>query len=363
MTRFGLRCALFFAPLVGALAFSVISLHIAGEMIAPQRVLELQKSLHALYEPMYQPKSVYPSYKLLVTLQRRPDVLALGTSRILSVRNEFVRESGERFYNGYMFSAPVGSMREFLEQIPTNQLPRFLLLDVDPWWFSEDAQIEPEPESFQPSSQMQVLDFAWRNGVYAGTQRWMFSAPPGLIGAGARLSGSGLRPDGSYFFKQRMLDLNPSLLESQLKGVREGTDGRFHRGSTNLSHDAIEEVQRLLNYCSAHHVMVIGYLSTYHPALYVALRSDSRMSYLWRVAPTLAPRFQEAGALLFDFQDPGGVGCRAAEYLDSGHESEVCTAKTLLAMADHDSRTQVILDAGKLEGFLNHRRSDWQLGF
>jgi hypothetical protein len=363
MIRFGLRCALFFAPLVAVLAFSAASLHTAGELISPDRVFELQESTGAFYEPMYQPKSVYPSYKLLVTLKRHPDVLVLGTSRVFSMRSEFIREPKNRFYNAYIFAAPLGAVRQFLEQIPPNQLPRFLFVDIDPWGFRADAEVGPEAEYFRPSSRMQILDFAWRNGIYCGTQRWMYSAPPNFVGASARMNRAGLRPDGSSYANVRFLDTVPGLLESQLKTVREGADFRFQRGSKSLSADALEEVQRLLSYCSAHHVTVIGYISTYHPALYDALRSDSRMDYLWRVAPALAPRFEEIGALLFDFQNPASVGCQADEYLDAFHESEVCTAKVFLAMANRDARTAAVLDAGKLEELLHHRRSAWQFSF
>jgi len=331
--------------------------------MTPERVIELQESAAVLYNPAYQPKQVYPHYKLLGTLKRHPEVLAIGSSRILSIRNEFVRDSGNHFYNAYMFAAPLGSIRQFLEQIPAGHLPRYLILDIDPWWFRQDAQTQPEPDFFKPASPMQIIDFAWRNGLYCGTQRWTYSASPALIGAGARMTRSGLRPDGSYAANERFLDAVPNLLETVLKGVRNGTDQHFHNGSPNLSRTAIEEMQRLLNFCSAHNVMLIGYISTYHPSLYDFVRRDSRMDFLWRVAPALAPLFQKAGAPLFDFQDPARIGCQAGEYLDEVHESEVCTAKELRAMALLDPRAVAVFDAAKLEGFLSHRRSEWQLGF
>jgi hypothetical protein len=364
LRRFSLQCALFFAPLAAAVAFSAVSLHTVGELLTPERVLELQESAPDLYYPLYQPKSVYPAYKLLGTIKRHPEVLALGSSRIFSIRNEFVRESGNRFYNASMFGAiPIGSMRQFLERLPPNQLPRVLFLDVDPWWFREDAQIQPEPDFYQPASRMQILDFAWRNGLYIGTQRWALSGPSTLIGADAHLQGSGLRPDGSFFAKQRWLDSVPGLLDDQLNDVRKGTNEEFRHGSQGFSHEAIEEMQRLLNFCSDHHVTLIGYLSTYHPSLYNLLRNDSTQDYLWRLAPVLAPRFQEAGALLFDLQDPAENGCTSEEYLDALHEAEVCTVKVLLTMTRRDPRAGAVFDAGKLQGFLSHRRSEWQLGF
>lgn len=363
IARFGVKCALFFAPLAGVLALCAVSLSIVGELTTPEHVLALQKSEPVLFDQMYQPRNSYPAYKLLGTRERHPDVLALGTSRIFSLRNEFVRESGPRFYNGYVFSAPVGAMRQFLERLPSNQLPHVLFLAIDPWWFDEHTQIEPPADYFEHPSQIQVLDFAWRNGLYLWTQRWAIRGPWNLIGGSARLTKSGLKADGSFYADSRYLDRVPNLLERQLEDLRDGTDERFLRGSQNTSGEAVEEMQRLLNYCSAHHILLIGYLPTFHPSMYAALRANPRAAYMWRVAPVLAPRFEKAGALFFDLQDPAGPGCQAGEYLDSFHESGVCTAKTLIAMVRQDPRVGAIVDARKLEGFLSHRRSEWQLGF
>jgi len=159
------------------------------------------------------------------------------------------------------------------------------------------------------------------------------------------------------------LDTIPNLLESEVQHLRDGTDPEFLRGSRGLSCDALEEMQRLLNFCADRHIMLIGYLSSYHPRFYAALRSEPRQDYLWRVAPVLAPLFQKAGASFFDLQDPSAIGCQGGEYLDAVHESEVCMAKALLVMASRDSRSRSLFDTGKLEGFLSHRRSEWQLGF
>jgi hypothetical protein len=46
--------------------------------------------------------------------------------------------------------------------------------------------------------------------------------------------------------------------------------------------------------------------------------------------------------------------------LDAFHESEVCAAKELLAMAGRDSRAASVFDADKLQTLLSHRPSEWQ---
>ena len=362
MGRFGLKCAMFFAPLVGLLALAAVSLSIVGEMTTPEHVLALQRSAPVLFEQMYQPKNDYPAYKVLGVRENRPRVLALGTSRIFSLRHEFVRESAGGFYNGYIFSAPLGAMRKFLERLSADQLPHALILDIDPWWFDEHAEIEPPPDYFEYPSQMEILDFAWRNGLYLLTQQWAMRSPPNLIGGSARLNKSGLRADGSSYPNFRRFDRIPHLLEKELHDVREGTDINFLRGSQTVSSAAVEEMQKLLDFCSTHHILLIGYLSTFHPSVYKTLQEIPSDAYIWHVAPILTARFQKADALLFDFQNPSEVGCSASEYLDPGHESEVCTARILVAMARRDSRAASLFDADKLQRLLSHRPSDWQLG-
>lgn len=361
MVRFGFKCALFFAPLAGIIAFAAVSLSIVGELTTPEHVLALQKSGHVLFDQMYQPKNTYPAYKLLATVQHHPEILSLGSSRILSLHSEFIR-STQRFYNGYVFYTRSGAIRAFLEHLGEQALPRVLVLDIDPWWFRDAAVTQPEPGYFDYPSQIQILDFAWRNGLYALTQPWAMRSGPNLIGGSARLSKSGLREDGSFHAETRYFDRVPNLLEKQLDELRRGTDERFLDGSPGVSHRGVDEIQRLLNYCSAHHILLIAYLSTYHPSLYQALRSDPRQAYIWHIADTLEPMFQKAGAVLFDLQNPAEVGCPASEYLDFGHESEVCTAKVAIAMANRDSRAASIFDTEKIEEYLKHRPSEWQLG-
>lgn len=364
LSGFGLRCALFFAPLVALLALSALSLHITGELMKPADVIKLQESSPVLYYPRYQPKSVYPSYKLAGALRRSPEVLVLGNSRGFSVRSEFVSVPGNLFYNATMFGADaVGVMRQFLERLPQDRLPRFVLLEMDPWWFRSGAPVQPEADYFEASSPIAVLDFAWRNGLWLATQRGTFSAQPALIGLEARGQISGLRSDGSFRAGRRWLDNIPSLLQNQLSDLRNGKGPWSFSGPPEPSREAMEEMERFLTYCSQHGIAVIGYFSAFHPALFDALRNDKRVEFYARIAPALAPLFQRYGAALFDFQDPDSIGCTSGEFLDLFHESEVCTIRDLIAMSSREEKARSILDVKKLEGFLNRRISSWQLGF
>jgi len=364
LSGFALRCASFFAPLVGLLALSALALYRDGELTRPTEVVRLQESSPALYYPLYQPKSVYPSYKLAGALRRSPEVLILGSSRGFSVRHEFVSVPPAAFYNATMFGADmVGIMRQFLERLPQHRLPRIVLLDIDPWWFGSQAPVQPEPDYFEAVSPIAVLDFAWRNGLWLATQRGSLSWQPALIGVNARQQNSGLRSDGSFLASRRWLDTVPNLLENQLRDLQNGKGPWFLPGTGAPSREAMDEMERLLAYCSGHGIAVIGYFSAFHPALFDALRKDTQLAYYSRVALELKPLFQHYGAPLFDFQDPGSIGCASDEFLDLFHESEVCTIRDLIAISAQSEMALSILDIKALERFLDRRVSSWQLGF
>jgi hypothetical protein len=364
LSDLGLRCALFFAPLAAMLALSTFALYFTGELTRPADAVKLQASSPALYYPLYQPKSVYPNYKLAGASRRHSEVLVLGASRGFSVRREFVSVPEDLFYNAAMIGVGVlGIMREFLDRLPQDRLPHVVLLVMDPWWFRKDAPVQPEPDPFEVASPIAVLDFAWRNGLYLATRRGTFSSQPDLIGVDARRQTSGLRPDGSFLAGQRWLDTVPNLLQNQLSGIRNEEGPFFIPGPPDLSREAMEEMERFLTYCSRHGIAVIGYFSPFHPALFDAVRKERRLEYYQRVAPALAPLFHRYGAVLFNFQDPDSIGCTSGEFLDVFHESEVCAIRDLIAISSREEKARSILDVKKLEGFLNRRISAWQLGF
>ena len=363
VVRFGLRCGLFFAPLLGVLAFSVASLHLSGELMSPQEVLELQQNAGAIYYPLYQPKPAYPSYKLAGAARNNPEILVLGSSRGFSIRSEFTR-APQRFYNATLFGADkVGIMRQFLEHMPQDQLPRAVILTIDPWWFRKGAPVQAEPDYFEPASRMEIINFAWRNGISWGIRHRLSPGPAHLVGAKAKLQESGLRPDGSFMAGQRWLDTVPSLLDRQLRDLRDHADPWFHPASAGISPEALDELSRFLLYCKAHGSRVIAYMPTVHPALHKAIQAHPRLDYYQQTASALAPLFQQHGAAFFDLQDPAKMGCSAGEYLDAFHESEVCTIRVLLAMMQRDAGPLSIFDRASLEGFLERRESSWQLGF
>jgi len=361
--RLAARCGLFFAPLAALLGFAAVTLYVAGELMPPRDLVSRQAVSPAIYYPIYQPKSPYPSYKIEAVTQRRPEVLILGDSRGFSIRSEFAL-APEKFYNATLIGAnEIGTVRAFLEHLPQRQLPRQAILVIDPWWFRQGAKIHPVDDYFDPASRMEVFNFAWRNGIYWGLLHSLFSQPAEYIGVNATLQHAGFRADGSFRAGLRWLALDPNSQSLALKGEMDKVDQWSRSGHAGMSADAVDEIRRLLSFCKTHHVRLIAYLTALHPTLYQAARQDRRLDYFWDLKRVLNPLFQENGARFFEFQDPSVANCGAPEYLDILHESEVCTVRVLRAMAQRDPSVAEIFKVQKFEALLDHRASDWQLGF
>jgi len=356
----GIRSALFFAPVAVLLALAVGSLYFAGELTDPVKVVQNQETTPALYYPIAHPRSVLPKYKLAGATIRQPDTLVLGSSRANSVRSEFVRD---RFYNAAVWSAvTVGFVRPFLMRLPQSHLPRHLLLTIDPWWFYRAVPVQPESDFFRASTPFEIVDFSWRTGLSWLIRRQAYNSP-NRIGIAAKELDGGIRPDGSFVPGSNFIATRPNIEKGQFEEFVEGTDPWFHTGSAAISGAAIDEMKRLLEYCSRFHISVIGYISPLHPALYQAVRKDQRLNINFQVAPILAQVFQQYKFPFIDLQNPAKSGCQTDEFVDLVHESEVCTVRNFLAMAQQDLRVTAVVDPDKLRMYLVNRRSEWQLGF
>jgi hypothetical protein len=173
----------------------------------------------------------------------------------------------------------------------------------------------------------------------------------------------GLRADGSILTKERWLDAHPGLLESQIDDARKGNGFWFVPGAADPSQAAIRETERLLEYCFAHGIAVAGYFSPFHPDLYEAVKINRSLNYFWKIPEALKPVFEKHHASLADLQDPAVPGCAGDEFLDTQHESDVCSTRVMLALGAHDNRLRQVFRPEMLSKFLEQRKSSWQLGF
>jgi hypothetical protein len=245
-------------------------------------------------------------------------------------------------------------------------VPRYILLDFDPWWFRQGATVEASSGLEEPYSSREIVDFAWRRGFWWSLEQLSSRsvAGGGFLGAQAITQHQGVRPDGSFFLPAgfRPKKEGAVLREELEQRVRDGIWPWVH-DSENLSISAVHELRRFLDFCEARGIRVVGFMSVFRPEYYSAVQQERGLRYIWKVKPALEPVFEQAHSSFLDYLDPSSIGCPEQEFVDPLHESEVCAIRMLIKMAEQSEVVASVVDAGKLKAMLRNRTSDWQLGF
>jgi hypothetical protein len=345
--RFGARCAVFFAPLLGLLGFTAATLHRAGELYTPDEAVEIQARSDVLYLPQFPNWNLFfPRYHHVAASAHRADVLVLGSSRVKTLRSRFFRAPERQFNAGIPATERVGAWRKFLAALPPGGLPRTLFLDIDPWWFREHAAVEPPRDFMRGYSALELFDFAWRRGFWWSAGELSSPTPraEGFLGVQAQLEHSGLRRDGSLHLAKRQPDEPPEVIA---RNIRDGLRP-FFPDPGPLSIPALTEMRTLLRYATQHGIHVIGYISGFKPSYFTPMQGEPRIRYFFEAGPALEKLFAEERHEFFDFLDAAAIGCTDAEFVEPMHESEACTVRTLAEMARRSATVASLVDVEAL---------------
>lgn len=137
--RFGKRLAVFLLLVGILLGFALISLYKAGELSTFQSYLHhlRQDQLFGLAYSYYD-----KPYKFHMTNEvEHPQVLALGSSRIMQVKRSVISPDFS-FYNA-------GGAIQNLYEIPLfvkmlQDSPELILVNIDQWWFNPAFEVEKQ---------------------------------------------------------------------------------------------------------------------------------------------------------------------------------------------------------------------------
>jgi hypothetical protein len=344
------KLAIFILPILLVLAFPIYVMAQAGEFISTQRIIELE-------EKNDRPYMICPAYndpwgyvKLKSAQNRGAEVLALGTSRVMMIRQTFFRVP---FYNGSRGVSEMKHFRMFLEALPEKVRPKILIIGLDPnflnpgWVWSSSVPIYYEPPRY--SEWLTVLGKKWKQ-VYLDLARKAFDFGTLLkkdhgiqkIGLLAKAKNNGFLNDGSYLYQDFFDKQHAGVYDSpdkkfakDLKNVQDGAD--VYVPASRISEKSFEELERFLEEARQMNVHVIGYVPPYAPAVYEALQSKHETySFGDQFETVFKPLFQKYGFNFFDFQNPELLSAVNDEFHDGQHDGGEVTARLLKEMAKED---------------------------
>jgi hypothetical protein len=339
--RFGARLALFLLLVSAVIGFSVLCLYQTGEIrsysyyIRPLKQDQLFGLGYSYYDK---------SYKFHMTDEVcRPQVLALGSSRIMQVKRSVVSPDYS-FYNAGGAIQNVQELSLFIQKL--HDSPQLMLVNLDQWWFNRAYLEQNQPFSpavydepaFEYSKLGQfVCDFY--TDLIKGKIDIVKALGSHHIGLNAICNENGFAADGSRY--QGDLISAPELQEDYnfknvLGRIRDG-NARFQYGDLpdRTQTDAIDD---FLSLCAARNIKVVAFLPPFAPMVYQTMLETGNYGYMSQLYGMLRPVFEKhEGCSLYDFTDVTAMGVHNYDFDDGFHGSENIYNGMIRQMVRQDS--------------------------
>lgn len=344
--RFLLKLGLFLIPValvVGApLALAVYM----GEAMPISHVVAMQLGDEpVLYGPT--DRETIFAYKLASVQARDPDVLFIGSSRLLQCREWLLNRDPDAFYNAGGEGWTLREIRALVEHLDADSTPPVMIVGLDqPWFNAEYVDWEPVHTLYiGDGTPQRALAAARRvlDDVLAGEvelsalldrQGWVRGATG--LGLNALRFGRGYRNDGSH--QEGDLLVNPELGELGRTHDLDAADDdwRQYVEGNRVDADMLQELVSFLNLARERGITVIGVSPPFMPSIYEMMIENGEHEYLPRSADRLENVFRRNGFAYYDFSNAAWVNGTDEELYDGWHPSE----KLCLRMYIHILREQ-----------------------
>lgn len=291
-------------------------------------------------------------YKLALYRRHRPDVVVLGSSRVMQIRQE-------------MFSSPMVNMGGaadtaaqidyLLEHAFAAHRPRLVLLGLDFWLFNANWR---EP-TFTPLHVRSGLGISLRNlqelAAWVSEGRipamdlirvgFSLQRVTGRYGVVANYTGGGFDAHGSRRPRDEAYGRcsEPKRFTDTLARVRAGK-ARFEYGN-HIDPTRLAAITALVHKLRAQGAELVLFMPPLAPQVYAAMRESGRYGLLDELA-----RLEEIdGVRVYDYIDPARTVSSDCEYLDGFHGGDIVYARVLAQIARKEPALAAALDAAVLD--------------
>lgn len=342
--------------LIGALPIAVVVLFnysvvfLAGETRSYAEVVaSQQRDGTLLYGCIY--NNDYVPYKTEVYRQRKPMVVAVGSSRTLLYRQDYFNAP---FANCGLAIRDLPTGLRFFREVEENPTAKVVLLGLDQWWFNERLGASPELEYGSTGAELTY------DKLFTPVAYWLdgkidylrvaenYLAPESVdgyvdIGLRAIEKGGGFRYDGSSLPDRADIVARPPLREFDTAGMKliksqpreYGYGKRLHRDTVDAF---FAGVQRLRD----RGVKVIVFLSPLAPHYYDYMQACGKYEY---VSELIAYAHEKYG--VYDYLNPARLGLGNKDFMDLIHMRPAGYARLLrdLVAREPELRKVVVMEA------------------
>jgi hypothetical protein len=337
MKSFILKTLLYLLPIALFLLPAYIALKVSGELddfshedIKQDQILGLAYSDQA------------KDYKLHQILERKPEVLALGTSRIMQVR-EFFFKKGTRFFNG---GGVITSARDLAcladEFRQTGYRPQLILASIDQNFFNANWNDVRYPCQYHRSRHATQLFFTNSlKNFYADLYRRKISlgkvfTASGRIGMNAIMKDNGFRYDGSYRYgntAEKVFRGDTVSFVAVEKRIKKGiNDFAWCR---EVNQDAINSLLQFVTYCEQNDIALVMFFPPFPNQIYQQMVTSGKYDYLLKLDSAM----EHHRLRVHNFSSLERLDATDREAIDGFHGSEVAYLRLIRALCERGEHT------------------------
>lgn len=343
----------------------------AGELTSVDTIInkQIHQKEKILYGVSYNP--IEHHYKFKSTVEKKPDVLVLGNSRVLQFREDFFNKDVS-FYNAGLGGENLSQFYYFLQNLPKEHLPRMILFGLDhaffnPQWSgitqTDMASVYSYPNQYK--SLAGSLFKIWRDyfsGKFSVAHVFKNDLNK-FIGLQAIEKKNGYRSDGSHYNKQIYDKKSEPLqirFEEALERIKEG--GNRFEPSDIVSERSMDELSLILDFCHAHQIQVIGFFQPFPQLVFDTIKAnESHFGYFKILPQMLDHEFRKRAYDFYDFSSFQDIGAMDNEALDGLHPSEKATLRLFLKIVQKTPVLQGMVQEAWLQEQLQNSKDDFYI--
>src|SRR2546427_1418961 len=278
------------------------------------------------------------AYQLRETLRRRPQVLVLGSSRVLSTRDFFFPgcERPGCFYNAGLGMRTLREGLEFIRALTAVSPPRILVLGVDQWQLNPNyrpelahdvRQLPPGPLSASGLVSVKNLVPRLRDDpAFRALVLGRVAESQGAEGVEARMHDDGHRPAGSFSWSSDHAADARHDRELMLGTIQQGLS--WFPPFEHADGRSVAELSELLDLARQHGIRVVGYMPPFPDEAWRQIQElpglrDGFADAERRVRETFAAH----GFPVLIAHTLREMGCADDEMWDGLHITEVCDVR------------------------------------
>jgi hypothetical protein len=319
-------------------SFPIYIAFYSKEIFHVDMIIDYQQSKNILVGTAIQ--SINSQLKYRSVNKIKPDIIAIGTSRVMQFRREYFNDNIS-FYNA---GGAVINLPQYIDFIKSmNDKPQFIIVGLDQYFFNENYAINDQNNNtyyynYNPLKIILNIFKMISNNKISINQHYHYDDNVGLT---AMVYGDGFRKDGSYFYN-RIINEPESEYSKNYKYPFKDTVQRIDDGNSRFEYGidvwekSTEQVIQLLKECKNNNIKVIAFLPPFAPYINTKLKENGNYQYIWKIYNILISIFDEYDYELYDFTDFSNLSDDSM-YIDGFHGDDNTYHNILLKIKENNS--------------------------